>query len=156
MPSLKLVALDSTDLEVLSAHLQDAVMRVGDMAYVPAQKRFAVVVNRFDWESAAGGDGKRAKKQFERRRAALRFDRVLATQVQGVRQAEKDTVLELLAIRFEETEEPEGFVTLLFAGGGGVRLHVECIEAELKDLGPVWRTKSMPEHGEGADEQADS
>lgn len=149
MQLLKLAALDTEDLEVLSAHLQDAVMRVGDIAYVPGQMRFAMVLNRFDWESASGSEG--GKKRFERRRSALRFDRVLGAQIQGIRQSARNAVLELLAIQFEETDEPEGYVTLVFAGGAGIRLHVECIEAEMKDLGPVWRAKSKPEHGEGAE-----
>ncbi len=154
MQPLKLVALDSEDLEVLSAHLQDAVLRVGDIAYVPAKNRFALIVNRFDWEGAAEKD-KRGKK-FERRRSALRFDRVLALQALGIDQGAKNAVVELLAVQFEETQEPEGYITLVFAGGGAIRLHVECIEAEMMDLGPVWRTKRMPEHGESADEQAES
>ena len=156
MELLKLVALDNEDLQVLSAHLQDAVMRVGDIAYVPSQKRFAVMVNRFDWESAEEADGASAKKKFKRRRSALRFDRVLATQAQGVKQTAQDAVLELLAIQFEVTNEPEGYVTLVFAGGAGIRLHVECIEAEMKDMGPVWSTKHKPEHAEDAGEQPQS
>lgn len=150
MQLLKLAALDTEDLEILSAHLQDAVMRVGDIAYLPDQKRFALVLNRFDWEGASKGKGSDGKVQFERRRAALRFDRVLSTQAQGIRQQAKGAVLNLLAIQFKETDAPEGYITLQFAGGGGIRLHVECIEAELKDLGPVWRAKRKPEHGEDA------
>lgn len=154
MEPLKLVALDLEDLQVLSAHLQDAVMRIGDMAYVPSEKRFAVMVNRFDWEGAEGK--KKRANSFERRRSALRFDRVLATQVLGIKQGAKDAVVELLAIQFEETKEPEGHIKLIFAGGGAIRLHVECIEAEMVDMGPVWRTKTKPEHAASADEQAKS
>jgi hypothetical protein len=150
MQPLKLLALDEDDLQVMSAHLQDALLRVADIAYVPADKRFAMIANRFDWETA--GDGARGgKKNFQRRRAALRFDRVLGVQLQGVNQRAKNAVLELLAIKFEETEKPEGHITLIFAGGGAIRLQVECIEAEMKDLGPVWKTKLKPEHEDGGD-----
>jgi hypothetical protein len=55
-------------------------------------------------------------------------------------------VLELLALSFETAEAPSGGVTLHFAGGGAIRLDVECIEGELKDLGPVWRAASRPSH----------
>ncbi len=150
MQLLKLVALDEEDLEVISAHLQDAVMRVGDMAYVPSQKRFAAVANRFDWEGTVAAQDARPQ-DYRRRRSALRFDRVLATKIQGIEQSAKSAVLELLTIRFEAADAPEGFVTLIFAGGGAIRLHVECIEAELKDLGPTWRTESKPEHDEQAE-----
>ena len=150
---LRLIALDTEDLQVLSAHLQDAVLRVGDMAYVPGQNKFAAVANRFDWERAADGAG--TAKDFARRRAALRFDRVLGAQVQNIRLGAQDTVLELLAIRFEEGTPPEGHITLVFAGGGAVRLHVECIEAELRDLGPSWQTRRKPEHGEDGRPRSD-
>ena len=155
MQPLRLVALDAEDLQILSAHLQDAVLRVGDMAYVPVQNKFAAVANRFDWERAIDG-GKSQKKGFERRRSALRFDRVLGAQVQNIRLAAQDAVLELLAVQFEETDSPEGYITLVFAGGGAVRLHVECIEAELRDLGPSWKTKLKPEHGEDDQPQSES
>ncbi|RME99388.1 MAG: DUF2948 family protein [Alphaproteobacteria bacterium] len=152
MQPLKLIALDDKDLEIMSAHLQDAVLRVGDMAYVPSQKRFALVANRFDWESAVKSDGKPPKGGYKRRRSAVRFDRVLDAKFRDINLKAEKAVLELLAIRFEEAEAPEGYILLDFAGGGAIRLHVECIEAELRDLGAVWRTRSKPEHGEEADE----
>jgi hypothetical protein len=145
MEPLKLLALDAEDLQVMSAHLQDAVLRVTDIAYVPSEKRFAMIANRFDWEGVSDGKDT-SKKGFQRRRSAFRFDRVLGVQIQGVEQNAKDAVLELLAVQFEETDKPEGHVTLTFAGDGAIRLHVECIEAELRDLGPVWKTKLKPEH----------
>lgn len=156
MQPLKLVALDADDLEVMSAHLQDAVMLVRDMAYVPAQKRFAVITNRFDWENAIKNEAGADKQPYQRRRSALRFDRVLGTQLKGLRQSAASAVVELLAIRFEPAEEPEGHITLLFAGGGAIRLHVECIEAELRDLGPAWRAQSKPRHDEDTDERSAS
>jgi DUF2948 family protein len=141
MPELKLIALDAEDLAVLSANLQDAVLRVADVAYLPREKRFAAIANRFDWESADKGQG-----TYARRRAAVRFERVLGAQVHGVDPANKSAVLALLAISFEPAEAPQGHVTLHFADGAAIRLHVECIEAELKDLGPVWQAKSKPHH----------
>jgi len=53
MTELKLIALDEEDLAVVSSLLQDAVVRVADMTYLPAHKRFAAIVNRFVWEKAA-------------------------------------------------------------------------------------------------------
>lgn len=155
MEPLKLLALDEEDLGVLSAHLQDAVLRIADIAYVPGEHRFAMIANRFDWESAAKEKGRR-KKNFQRRRSALRFDRVLGVQTQGVEQQAEGAVLELLTVQFEEGEKPEGHITLVFAGGGAIRLHVECIEAEMRDLGPVWKTKLKPEHEEDGDASADA
>ncbi len=143
MNALKLVALDAEDLDVVSAHLQDAVLKVGDIKWLPAENRFIVALNRFVWEDAVK-DGR--KKAFERRRSALHFDRVLKVQANRIQQKATDTVLELLAVRFTETDAPAGFVELQFAGGSTVRLEVECLEAQLSDLGAAWQTKTRPKH----------
>jgi hypothetical protein len=149
MPELKLIAFDADDLAVISAHLQDAVLKVGDIAYLPRQRRFAAVGNRFDWTDALVGPNGKADA-YTRRRTALRFERVLGAKVQGIDLARKEAVLELLAVAFDAGEAPQGSVTLHFAGGGAIRLEVECIEAELKDLGPVWSVASMPRHPDEA------
>ena len=104
--------------------------------------------NRFDWADALA-DGKAKTRDYVRRQAALRFERVLGAQVQGIdleeeRRRPVPAGDHLRAGR--GARSPSGHVTLHFADGGAIRLHVECIEAELKDLGPVWRAKSMPQH----------
>jgi len=153
MTPLKLLALDEEDLAVVSSHLQDAVVRVGDMAYVPSQKRFAALVNRFDWESAAGKDA----GDYERRRTALRFDRVLRARHKDLRPEKPDRVLSLLAIQFEAGEAPGGKIMLFFSGDVLIQLEVECVEAELRDLGPSWSTRRKPQHpGEAAADAADA
>jgi hypothetical protein len=146
MPDLKLIALDADDLAVVSAHLQDAVLKVADLAYLPRERRFAAVANRFDWLDALE-DGKAARPDgFARRQTALRFERVLGAKVSGIDLKNGSAVLSLLAIRFEPKQEPGGDVLLVFADGAAIRLEVEVIEAELKDLGPVWQAKSKPRH----------
>jgi|SRR5688572_19438020 hypothetical protein len=139
---LKLVALDDEDLDVISSHLQDAIVTVGEMAYQPSRKRFAAVLNRFNWEKAGGDE----KDENERRRAALRFERVLGAQLREVKPSQSDRVLSLLTIRFEPEDHPAGYVVMTFSGGACIRLKVECIEAELADLGPSWRARSRPHH----------
>jgi hypothetical protein len=148
MPELKLIAFDAEDLAVISANLQDAVLKVGDLAYLPSERRFAAIGNRFDWADAMKDD-KGGPQTFVRRRTALRFDRVLGAKLNAVDPANQGAVLSLLAISFEPAELPGGYVTLHFADGAAIRLHVECIEAEMRDLGPVWLAKSMPDHGDG-------
>jgi hypothetical protein len=138
------MALDPDDLKIISAHLQDAVLRVADLAYVPSEKRFAAIVNRFDWIAAdSNGD---ASTPLRRCRCALRFDRVLRAQVQGLTPGKGNAVAELLAVTYEEKDPPSGFITFVFSGGPAIRLEVECIEAEMKDLGAIWSTACRPEH----------
>jgi hypothetical protein len=142
---LKLIALDSEDLAVVSAHLQDAVINVSEMAYLKTERRFAAIANRFDWSEALGGTRAR-RKPFMRRRSGLRFERVLGAQLANIDLTDKKQVLNVLAIHFEPAVAPEGFVVISCAGGAAIRLHVEYLEAELKDLGAAWATKSKPEH----------
>ncbi|MGD9669842.1 MAG: DUF2948 family protein [Hyphomicrobiaceae bacterium] len=150
MLPLKLIALDAEDLAVISAHVQDAVVRVGDMAYLPREKRFAAVINRFDWVGVLTGAGTGHKPASERRRAGLRFERVLGARISGFSLSQKQNFLSVLAITFKAMgeDDPAGRIHIDFAGGGAIELTVECIEAELKDLGAVWRARSVPDHGE--------
>lgn len=138
---LKLAALDEEDLAVLSAHVQDAVLKVADMTYLPRENRFVIAMNRFIWEKAEG-----KRRNYERRQAALTFDRVLSVRTNRIRRDLADAVLNLLAIDFDPSEPPGGAVNLIFAGGGAVRLEVECIEARLADLGAAWATTAKPSH----------
>ena len=147
MDQLKFVVLDEEDLEIVSTHLQDAVVKVSDVLWRPNENRLVVALNRFDWESAQA-----EKPEYRRRRAALRFERVLSCKSLNVDPAGKDDVLNLLAVEFAETDEPSGIVTLIFSGGAALRLDVECLEAELADLGPTWTTAACPAHAL-ADEQ---
>jgi len=127
--ALKLIAFDAEDLAVISAHAQDACVQREEMAYMPAQKRFALAAMRYDWSAAAQG-------RHERVGAVLRFDRVLKVVQIGLGRRDPAETLNLLAVSFEQTDAPSGFVTLAFFGGAAVRLEVECLEAELRDIGP--------------------
>jgi hypothetical protein len=139
--ALKLVALDAEDLAVLSAHLQDAVANVGDIVYLPKEKRFAMVLNRFDWTGSE-------ENSPLRRRAGIHFERVLAAKTRGIDLAARDAIVNLLAVEFEEKERPSGIVTLLFSGNAAIQLEVECLEAALSDLGPQWPAQKRPRHQE--------
>ena len=146
MDLLKLVALDTDDIAVVSAHVQDSVVKVGDVMWRPAERRVIVVFNRFDWESAQS-----LEPPYRRRRAALRFERVNALKARNVAASDRDAMLNLLAVEFTPTDTPAGQVTLTFSGGAALRLDVECLEAELADLGPVWATAACPAHADKTD-----
>jgi hypothetical protein len=141
MDPLKLIALDREDIEVVSAHLQDAQVKGADIHWRPVEKRVVVALDRFNWEAANG-----AAPEFRRCRSALRFDRVLACKCRNVDAAAKDRTFNLLAISFEEQNPPGGAVVLTFSGGAALRLDVECLEVELADLGPTWTTECCPDH----------
>lgn len=142
MSSLKLLALDEEDLRVVSAHVQDAVLKVGDIDWRAREKRLLLPMNRFAWEAAGGW----FRRHNERRRAVLHFDRVMDVKATGIARDKPDDVLALLALRFTPTDAPAGFVDIIFAAGATLRLEVECIEARLADLGGAWEARARPSH----------
>jgi len=138
---MKLAAADTEDLEMLSARLQDAAGKLKDFAWLPRQRRFACVLNRYRWEEAKGLRGSRV-------RAGLRFDSVLDVKSQNIKRGAPDAVVSLLAIKFtgNGAEDPGGVIELVLAGGGTLRLTVECIDAELSDLTGPWEARARPVH----------
>ncbi|MGB3746070.1 MAG: DUF2948 family protein [Xanthobacteraceae bacterium] len=146
---LKLVALDKDDIEVVSAHVQDSLVKVADIFWRPHDHRFVMALNRFDWMSAVdiakSGAGSN-KPDYRRCRTALRFERVLACKCRNLDQPAKDALLNLLAVEFAETDSPAGVISLIFSGGGVIRLEVECLEAELADLGEISAAVICPDH----------
>jgi hypothetical protein len=140
--ALKLIALDDQDLSIVSAHVQDAVMKVSDLEYLPAAKRFVLTMNRFVWEAKSG----LFRQHNERRQSVLHFDRVLCAKTSGVPRDKPAEVLSLLAISFVPISKPAGIVELVFSAGGTIMLDVECIEARLADIGGAWEATSRPVH----------
>ena len=134
--SLQLLAEDADDLAVISAALQDAVLKVGDIAFEPRERRLTISLNRYRWE----------EPERQRVRAGLQLGGVLRVQARGLRRDRNGGVLDLLAVVFEPTDAPGGRLTLSFAGGGDLRVQVECIDAVLADVSAPWPTKRSPAH----------
>lgn len=147
MDLLKLIALDADDLSIVSAYVQDALTKVGDVTFRPAEKQFILPLRRFVWEREGG---RLRKPHNERRNSVLHFDRVLGVKATGIDRAKKDEVLSLLAIQFEAGDMPAGApggaVDLVFAASATIRLEVEVVEARLTDLGGAWEATSRPDH----------
>ena len=144
---LKLVALDRDDIAVVSAHVQDALVRVGDILWQPHEHRFVMALNRFDWIAAAGAKAEPGQKpDYRRCRTVLRFDRVISCKCRDVDQSDKEARLNLLAVEFAERDAPAGVVTMTFSGSGVIRLEIECLEAELADLGEIFAADGCPNH----------
>jgi Protein of unknown function (DUF2948) len=136
---LRLTAQDGDDLSVISAQMQDAVLKLGDIRFNSKRRQFALVANRFAWD---------AMPERLRRRTGLHFEGVTQVKQSGLTDASKDAILSLLTIRFESTDAPGGFVTMQFSAGHSIRLAVECLEAAMIDMGPAWSTDHQPEHAE--------
>ncbi len=140
--ALKLRAEDADDLAVLSACLQDALVPVRDLAYVPDQKIFVFVANRFRWESGSrpvpGGR--------QRILCAVTFSAVAGVSYRGFRRSDEDRILALLAIRAEAGTVGATAILLEFSGHAAIRLEVARIQCRARDLGEPWPTPWHPRH----------
>jgi hypothetical protein len=137
--ALKLVALDREGLGVISAHIQDTCVKRVDMTWLPKQRRFLVAGMRYDWVGAKTGPEERVS-------SVLRFDRVLKVSHLGLTEIDPDATLNLLGMTFEKTEPPAGIIILAFADGALVRLDVECVEVELRDMAHRVPAQACPGH----------
>ncbi len=139
---VNLGAMDADDLSVISALVQDSVLPTAEMKFDRGAGRFALLLNRFRWED-------KSAPRPERVQSVLAFETVRAVSSQGIDRSDKDTVLSLLSVEFSETEAPSGHITLHFAGDGALRLSVEAIEANLRDVTRPYYAPSgkVPDHG---------
>jgi hypothetical protein len=135
---LKLRAQDGSDLEIISAHMQDALIRVSDILFKRKSRQFAFVANRFAWEAAPAA---------ERRRTGLHFENVTHAQRKGFSEGDSGLILYLLSMTFTETDAPRGRVELTFSASHSIQLDVEYLDCTLRDLGPAWSASGMPDHG---------
>ena len=135
---LRLLAQDAEDLEVISAAMQDAIAKVGDIAYEAKARRLTIGFNRYRWEAGGG----------QRVRSGLQLGGVLNVQARKIRRGARDAVLEVLAVTFEPGDSPGGMVTISCSGGGDLRASVECVDAVLADISEPWPTPREPAHGD--------
>lgn len=142
MTPLKLRGQDLEDLQVVSSTLQDALVAVRDMGYLPDQRRFALVFNRFCWEVPADADGK-----FRRVHCALAFDEVRRVSMRDIDRGIDDRILSLLSIEGHADAATGAFgIQLNFAGKPAIRLEVDRLLCHLEDVGEPWPTAWRPAH----------
>ena len=141
---LRLRALDPEDLQVISALVQDAVFAIEDTVWRKAERRFAILLNRFRWEEAERGD----RHEPERVRAVLVVEDAGAVRTQGLDRREAGTILSLLSLEWEAAEDGAGALLLTLAGDGAIRVEVEALEVVLRDVTRPYRAPSgrTPRH----------
>ena len=143
---LRLKALDTHDLTVLSSLTQDAVFPASEMKWDRKARRFAVLINRFRWEDDANVKG--ARRQVERVQSVLSIEDVMAVQTQGVQAGDADMVLSLLAITFEAGLDGTGRIILTLSGDGAIGVDVEAVEVLLRDVtrSYIAPSRKVPKH----------
>ena len=152
---LKLRAEDEEDLRTMAAILQDALVPVSEITFLPEERRFVLVANRFRWEAmpnqaptaAEPGEEPPPGALFERILTGLCFEGVTAVRLRNIDRRRRIQILELLHLDWEP-----GCITLLFAGDSVIRLETESIAGRLDDICEPWPTPFRPRHEIDPDE----
>ena len=140
--NLKLIARTEEDLRVVSAHLQDSIANVSDIANLQKNKIFLMQLNRFMWEDVERGVFRKNK----RIRTILKFDNVLKVHSKNINQSKKGKFLDFLTIETNQMTDNNYEMKILFAGDSIVKVTAEVIEVTLDDQGDAWDTKNKPKH----------
>ena len=140
--NLKLIARTEEDLRVVSAHLQDSIASVADIANLKKNKIFLMQLNRFMWEDVEKGVFRKNK----RIRTILKFENVMNVLSRNINQVKKDEFLDFLAIETNITPDKNYEMKIIFAGNAIIRVISEVIEVTLDDQGEAWDTKNKPKH----------
>ena len=140
--NLKLIARTEEDLRVVSAHLQDSIASISDIANLKKNKIFLMQLNRFMWEDVENGVFRKNK----RIRTILKFENVLEVNSKNINQTKKDKFLDFLAIESSKMPDNNYEMKIIFAGDSIIRINSEVIEVTLDDQGKAWDTKNIPKH----------
>ena len=142
--NLKLIARTTEDLRVISAHLQDSIVKTSDIANLKKNRIFLMQLNRFMWEDVEKGVFRKNK----RIRTILKFENVIKVHSKNIDQSKKDKFLDFLTIETISMPDNNYEMKLVFAGDSIIKIISEVIEVTLDDQGEAWDTKNMPKHME--------
>ena len=139
---LKLIAKTDEDLKVISAHLQDSIVSLNDIANLEKNKIFLMQVNRFMWEDVEKG----VLRKNKRIRSIIKFDHVIRVSSKNIQKNTKNKFLDFLAIETKEMPDKTHEMKLIFSGDSIIKIIAEVIEITLDDQGVPWDTKQKPKH----------
>ena len=140
--NLKLIARTDEDLKVISAHLQDSIADIKNIAHLKKNKIFLMQINRFMWEDVEKGVFRKNK----RIRTVLKYENIVEVNSKKINQQNKDKFLDFLAIECHQMPDKNYEMKLIFSGDLIIRVLVEVIEVTLDDQGEPWDTKNKPKH----------
>ena len=140
--NLKLIARTDDDLKVISAHLQDSIVDIKNIAHLKKNNIFLMQLNRFMWEDVERGIFRKNKRV----RTMLKFDNVIEANSRNIRQKSKEDFLDFLAIESRQMPDKNYEMKLIFSGEAIIKVITEVIEVTLDDQGSPWDTKNKPKH----------
>ena len=134
---MKLNAIDTEELKIIATVLQDGLIEVSDVKYLPSIRTFIVMITRFMWEE------KIVNKINNRTKAVLVFEDVLAVHSRNIDQMNKTKVLELLTFNFYYNKSKNIEIELLFNNDATIKLETEVVQAKLEDQGESWTVEEV-------------
>jgi len=140
--NLKLIAKTEEDLKIVSAHLQDAIASISDIANLKKNKIFLMQLNRFMWEDVEKGVFRKNK----RIRTVLKFENVINVTSKNINRGKKEVFLDFLTIETKQMLDEGYEINLIFSGDSMIKIITEIIEVTLDDQGSPWNTKAKPKH----------
>ena len=140
--NLKLIAKTEEDLKVVSAHLQDAIANISDVANLKKNRIFLMQLNRFMWEDVEKGVFRKNK----RIRTILKFENVIKVHAKNINQSKGNKFLDFLTIEIKQMIDKNYEMKIVFAGDSIIKILAEVIEVTLDDQGDAWDTKNIPKH----------
>ena len=140
--NLKLIGKNQEDLQIISAHLQDSIVKVKDIVFLKKNRTFMMITNRFMWEDVEKG----VFRDNKRIRCAVRFEEVIKVKSKNINQKNKNRLLEYLAIECNLTNDEIYEIKIFFSGGSIITLISEVIEIVMHDIGKPWMVKHIPKH----------
>ena len=140
--NLKLIAKTEEDLKVVSAHLQDAIANISDVANLKKNRIFLMQLNRFMWEDVEKGVFRKNK----RIRTILKFENVIKARAKNIKQSKGNKFLDFLTIETNQMIDNNYEMKIVFAGDSIIKIIAEVIEVTLDDQGDAWDTKNVPKH----------
>ena len=139
---LKLSATTAEDMKVISAHLQDSITQMKNIAHLKKNRIFLIQFNRFMWEDVEKGVFRKNKRIL----SILKFENVLSVCSKNLNQKKKDHFLDFLAIETKLLSDKSYEIILHFAGDKVIKINSEVIDCFLDDQGDPWETKNKPKH----------
>jgi len=130
--ALNIGAFDQHDLEVMSSLIQDSILPTSEIKWLSNSDKLALLINRFRWEDKSSALSERRK--LERVRSLLMINHVKNISSGGFSPKQKDKILSILSISFDGDEGGPGTVLILVSGSGGIRVEVDALEINLRDV----------------------
>ena len=134
---MNLNAIDTDELKIISTILQDGLIEVNDIKYLPSIRSFFLMITRFMWEE------KIVNKVDQRIKAVLSFEDVLSVYSKNIDQLNKNKTLELVTFNYYPNNSKNIEIELLFKNDAIIKLETEIIRCKLEDQCEPWNIEKI-------------